>query len=237
VTRGFVAAAVLLASACSGSGGTAPPPRDKEPYGSSTGAIEVVKEGLCVTKGNAAIGTKITEPTVRAVVRGTAGDAAELTFVFHGDSDTVRELANGKPRRQLGLKLRAENGCNLLYVMWRLDPKPEIEVSIKHNPGMRTHKDCGAGGYTKVKPTSHEPPPDLELGAKHVLRAQIAGDELSAWIDDKLVWRGTLPESARELRGPAGMRSDNLAYDLVAFGAPAGDKNQPMPKCVAEEGD
>src|SRR5258706_12989587 len=191
-----IVVAVVAIAACSGSSQDR---IDKESYGSAPGALEAVKEGLCVTKGAAAIGTKITEPTVRAVARGTAGDAASLTFVFHGESDTLRELANGKPRRQLGLKLRALNGCNLVYVMWRLDPRPEIEVSIKVNPGMKTHKDCGAGGYTKVKPAKHVVPPDLELGAKHTLRASITNDELSAWIDDQPVWQGTLPATAREL--------------------------------------
>jgi hypothetical protein len=231
------ALAFALVAACSGS--SAPPQdrKDREPYGSASGAIEAVREGLCVTKGHGAIGTKITDPTVRAVARGTAGDAAALTFVFHGDSETTRELANGKPRRQVGLKLRAENGCNLLYVMWRLDPKPEIEVSLKRNPGAKTHKDCGAGGYTKIKPAKHEVPPELELGAKHTIKASITGSELSAWIDDQLVWQGTLPDEANELRGPAGLRSDNLAYDLVAFSGVLGDKNQPMPKCTSEDSD
>ena len=197
----------------------------------------IIKDALCVTKGAAAIGAKITEPTMRAGALGSSGDAASITFTFRGDTGSVRELASGQARRQLGLKLRAQNGCNLVYVMWRLDPKPKLDVSIKLNPGKQTHKDCGADGYTRLKPTKSAPVPDLEPGGTHTLRAEITGDELLAWIDDQLAWRGVLPETARSISGPAGLRSDNLMFDLVAFSAPAGVLKQPAPKCVAEESD
>jgi hypothetical protein len=199
--------------------------------------VAIKHDALCVTKGAAAIGGKVTEPTVRAVARGTSGDAAAMTFTFRGDSDKVRALASGQERRQLGLKLRAQNGCNLVYVMWRLDPKPKLDISIKYNPGKSTHKQCGADGYTKIKPTKSAPVPDLAAGGTHTLRAEIAGDELVAWIDDKLAWRGILPETARSLAGPAGLRSDNLAFDLVSFSAPVGDPKQTAAKCVAEDTD
>ena len=175
-------------------------------------------ESLCVTKGRIA-STRITEPTVRAVATTSTGDGAALTFLFRGDSARTRELANGDARRQIGLKLRAANGCNLVYVMWRLDPKPKVEVSVKWNPGMATHGECGADGYTKVKAQHAEGPPGLEVGSTHTLRAEIHGDELTAWIDDTVAWRGALPETARSLSGPAGLRSDNLALDVVEFRA------------------
>lgn len=195
-----------------------------------------VTDGLCVTKGAAALGRKVTEPTVRAVAIGSEGNIATLTFTFRGDSDKIRELASGQARRQLGLKLRAQNGCNLVYVMWRLDPKPMLEVSVKHNAGKRSHEECGANGYTKVKAEKSLPVPELGAGDTHVLRAEILGDELRATIDKKLVWRGTLPDSARALAGPSGFRSDNLTYDLVAFDARKGAA-QATAKCSAEHGD
>ena len=179
----------------------------------------IANDSLCVTKGRIA-SAKITEPTVRAVATSSTGDGAALTFVFRGDSARTRELANGDARRQLGLKLRAANGCNLVYVMWRLDPKPKLEVSVKVNPGMATHRECGADGYTKVKPAHAEAVPALETGGTHTLRAEIHGDELTAWIDDAVAWRGTLPDVARTLAGPSGLRSDNLAFDVVEFRAP-----------------
>jgi hypothetical protein len=162
----------------------------------------------------------VREPTVRAVSRGSSGDAVSMRFVFRGDSDKARRLASGQLRRQLGLKLRAANSCNVVYVMWRLDPRPAIEVSVKTNPGMRLHKECGAEGYTKIKPMTAAPM--LEAGARHTLAAEIIGDELIATIDGQLAWRGTLPPSARDIHGPAGFRSDNVAFDIEELSATPG---------------
>jgi hypothetical protein len=179
----------------------------------------VPTDNLCVTKGAAKLGGTVVEPTMRAVALGTTGDSAALEWIYQGDTPTTRELASGSARRQVGLKLRAQNGCNLIYVMWRLDPKPMIDVSVKLNPGMVTHAQCGAEGYTKVRATKSWPVPVLAQGDRHVLRAAISGDDLTAWVDEKVVWRGKLPEAARALAGPAGIRSDNLAFDLVSFSA------------------
>lgn len=179
-----------------------------------------ITDTLCVTKGTAKVGATVTEPTMRAIALGTRGDGAQLELVYRGDTEGTRALASGAARRQFGLKLRAQNSCNVVYVMWRLDPKPMLEVSIKVNPGKVTHAECGAEGYTKVRPTKSWPVPVLASGDRHVLRATIHGDDLTAWIDEQVAWRGTLPEVARTLVGPAGIRSDNLAFDLVSFSAP-----------------
>ncbi|CAN5921474.1 hypothetical protein BH11MYX3_BH11MYX3_09140 [soil metagenome] len=179
-----------------------------------------ITDALCVTKGTAKIGTTVNEPTMRAIALGSAGDGASLDWMYRGDTETTRDLASGTARRQVGLKLRAQDGCNLVYVMWRLDPKPMIEVSIKLNPGKSTHAECGADGYTKIKATKSWPVPVLASGDRHTLRAAISGDDLTAWVDEKVVWRGRLPAAARTLDGPAGIRSDNLAFDLIGFAAP-----------------
>ncbi|MEO8699123.1 MAG: hypothetical protein ABI867_03735 [Kofleriaceae bacterium] len=208
-------------------------------HSSSEAAPKVeIKDGLCITKGTVAIGARVTDPTMRAVKLGSSGDAATLSFVYRGDSETTRALASGKERRQLGIKLRAQNGCNVVYVMWRLDPKPMLDVSVKYNPGAVSHNDCGAGGYTKVKPDEETRVPVLAIGDKHVLRAAIEKGELRAYIDDKLAWRGVLPATASAMTGPAGMRSDNVTFDVVAFEAPPGNGGVPAStKCVAEEHD
>jgi hypothetical protein len=198
--------------------------------------LAAIGDELCATHGHAQIGAAITEPTVRAYARGTSGDAAELAIIFRGDTEQQRALASGGARRQLGVKLRAKDSCNVVYVMWRLDPTPKIEVSVKLNPGAKAHEDCGAEGYTKIKPTKSWAPPALEVGYSHALRAAIAGDELTAWIDDKVVWRGRWPAAARTLEGPAGLRSDNMAFDLVSFKAPTG-AGANAPACKREGAD
>jgi hypothetical protein len=191
---------------------------------------------ICVTKGDVT-DAAIRQPTVRAYARDSGGDAAQLTFTFNGDADRGRALANGELRRQMGLKLRAQNSCNVVYVMWRLDPRPMLEVSVKANPGKRTHKDCGADGYTKIKPATHRPLPSLDIGSTHTVRAEIVGDALSAWVDNVLVWTGTLPPEARVISGPAGMRSDNVKLDNLALFAPRSSGASEGPACKEHEHD
>ena len=183
----------------------------------------VEPDQLCPTRGQLApdkAGVRVDDATFRAVAPGSGGDAARVRFVYRGDTQQKALLASSQLRRQLGLKLRAVNGCNLVYVMWRLDPKPGLEVSVKRNPGGKTNEDCGNRGYTKIKPSRSAPVPMLEVGAAHTLQAEIVGDELIAWIDDKAVWRGKLDRRVRQFRGPAGLRSDNATFEIEEFSAP-----------------
>ena len=189
----------------------------------------ITHDALCVTKGEVT-DAAIREPTVRAFARGSTGDAAQLTFTFNGDAERARALANGELRRQMGLKLRAQDSCNVVYVMWRLDPRPMLEVSVKANPGKRTHEECGADGYTKIKPARSRALPGLDVGSTHTLRAEIVGDTLSAWVDNALVWSGALPPEARAITGPAGMRSDNVKLDGLALSAPRATAEGPACK-------
>ncbi len=177
---------------------------------------------LCVTRGELARADGMLEvrvPTMRAVASAGDGDAAALRFVYQGDTDEKALLASGQERHQLGLKLRAADSCNLVYVMWRISPKPGIEVQVKRNPDAHTHAECGTKGYIKLKAEHPVKLPTLAVGDTHTLRATITGDRLQAWIDDRVVWDGTLDPSVRDLRGPAGMRTDNV-HALVELAVP-----------------
>lgn len=189
---------------------------------------------LCVTKGALLPGGKIDTPTFRAVALGTSGDAVDLDFVFDGRSAEARALASGGMRQQIGIKLRAANGCNLVYVMWRLDRRQQLDVSAKINPGSRTHAQCGASGYTKLIPSYRAAVPDLVVGTRHLMQAQILGGELFAWVDGQLLWRSGLPQEAQDISGPAGIRSDNLAYRIVDLRAPVGQTGAEAPRCVMD---
>jgi hypothetical protein len=222
-----------------------PPREDNSALSRTLTAIDAPE--LCVTKGKVSDGVsagriasrRIDVPTFRAVAPGHAGDAAAMKVIVHGSSETSRALASGQERRQVGLKLRAQDGCNLVYVMWRLDPKPKLEVSVKRNPGQRTAKECGADGYTKVKPRRTNRLPALIDAAEHELRAEITGSALVATVDGEVVWEGTLPAFAAELDGPAGIRSDNLSLDLVSLAVETRDGGQGdiKPTCVTDESD
>ncbi len=155
---------------------------------------------------------------MRAVVPGSSGNYAALTFRYRGDSDTLSYLASGAVRRQIGLKLRAQDGCNLIYVMWRQD-MAVLEVQTKINPGLSTNEQCGTSGYTKLSPL--QPAlvlPQMVVGAVHNLAAGIVAGELWCQLDGVAAWRGLLPANALALQGPAGMRSDNVSFDVLGFG-------------------
>lgn len=223
---------LALVAGCSGSRTEAAPASDRAP---SIEVAPVTGDALCVTKGELTEGA-VAVPTMRGYARGGGGDAAQLTFTYKGESHDSRALANGDVRRQIGLKLRAQDSCNVIYVMWRLDPRPKIDVSIKINPMMSTHEECGASGYTKVRSRAKHYVPAFEFGTKHTLRAEIVGDDLYAWVDNRLVYQGRLPASARAISGPAGLRSDNVSFDLVELAAPSPSTSREAPACKREGG-
>src|SRR5262249_21498892 len=193
IKRAVIATLSLLGiGGCTAAGGAPAAAGTPAPAGPRKMAA-VAHSNLCVTKGSvsAADGLlRVATPTTRAVAPGAVGDSAGLRFTYHGQTDEVRPLASGQIRHQLGLKLRAADGCNLVYVMWRMEPKPFIEVSVKRNPGKHTHAECGANGYTKVKPARSKPVPGFDEGVSHTLEAAIDGDTLVAKVDGDVVWEG-----------------------------------------------
>ncbi len=162
----------------------------------------------------------------RAVAPGAGRGSAELDFRYLGPTEETSRLASGQVRRQLGLKLKAADGCNLLYVMWRIDPEPGIVVQVKRNPGARTSHDCGARGYHRLKAERSTPVPAVELGSSHRLRAALAADRLVVEVDGIVAWTGLLDADAMTLAGPVGLRTDNVRLDL-AFRAEPGSAASP----------
>jgi hypothetical protein len=142
----------------------------------------MVRASMCATRGvltEAFSHLSVTDPTFRAYAPSSVGDAASLSFVYQGPTAETKRLASNQLRRQVGLKLRAENGCNLVYVMWRIEPQPGLDISVKRNPGAKSGEECGNGGYTKVKARRTAKVPLLEPGEPHTLRADIIdGDDL-----------------------------------------------------------
>jgi len=149
-------------------------------------------------------------PKMRAQAQGKGGDEAELDFLYLGPTEEVAPLASGRMRRQLGLKLRARDSCNVLYVMWRIEPGPELVVSRKSNPGKHRHAECGSAGYENLRPRRRGRLPRLEEGARHVLRARLEGQVLRVWVDDAVVWEGKV--GPLDFDGPVGVRSDNVRF-------------------------
>jgi len=75
-----------------------------------------------------------------------------------------RGLGSGELRHQFGLKLRAQDACNLVYAMWRIEPESKLVVSVKTNPGEHSSAECGNRGYQNIKPRRSSPVPKPASG-------------------------------------------------------------------------
>ena len=176
------------------------------------------REKICVTNGIVSALSDgrlaVDSASSRAVVRGAAGDIAEIRFRYLGPSADSKPLASGELRRQIGLKLRAQDTCNLLYVMWHIEPDTKIAVSVKRNPAQHSHAECHAHGYTTFRPTAFVALPAIRSGESHALRAELRDRELTVFADGRLVWSGHIGETISEIDGPVGFRTDNARFEF-----------------------
>src|SRR5260370_36107324 len=93
--------------------------------------------------------------------------------------------------------------------MWNFGTQ-KIAVSVKLNPGQRTHEECLDHGYINdIKPRVKAAPPALRVDEPHSVSAELEDLELIVNADDAVVWRGTLPPVVAKFTGPVGIRSDN----------------------------
>jgi hypothetical protein len=184
------------------------------------------KSQLCVTEGVLESGSdgqlSVSAPKMRAVLAGLGRrQAVEARFVYLGRTAVTAPLSSGAVRRQFGLKLRAADGCNLIYAMWRFAPEPQLVVSVKSNPGQHSSRACGAAGYRNLTPHRQSPVEAPEIGHSHRLAAALEGEALQVLIDGKEVWEGEISHDVGIVDGPVGIRSDNVRLELKLFAAPA----------------
>jgi hypothetical protein len=181
---------------------------------------------LCVTEGSIATDANhfiVDSTKMRAYVNKWTSDALEARFTYLGGTTEESQLGSGEIRRQFGLKLHAQNACNLIYAMWRIEPESKVVVSVKKNPGQTMSSECGNHGYQNIKPQHASPPPIPRPGETHTLAADLHGNQLTVLIDRRPVWEGDLGPEARGLNGPLGIRSDNVRLSLdLAAGLPLG---------------
>lgn len=163
----------------------------------------------------------IDSPEVRATEQAAGAKGARLTFVYRGATREVSKLASGAVAHQIGLKLRAKNTCNLLYAMWKLEGETTVAVSVKRNPGMSTHQECGANGYINVQPTfrvTRDKFPDAGDGKPHTLEARLFKHDANSFefvvkADGAVAWEGSIDAALlNDIDGPAGFRTDNAAF-------------------------
>jgi hypothetical protein len=173
---------------------------------------------LCVTEGEIGNGPNdsliVDAEKMRAYVNTWTAQSIEAEFTFVGPTAKESALGSGEIRRQFGLKLRAQDACNLVYAMWRIEPESKVVVSIKRNPGQTRSSECGNRGYQNIKPRRASSVPALHPGDKHILRAEMDNDNLRVFVDNREVWQGSLGPDAETLSGPVGIRSDNARLQL-----------------------
>ena len=188
---------------------------------SGSGMRQISRGELCVTEGEIeAPGSgqlRVDDSKMRAYTALKTDPVAELRFTYLGPTQEVSKLGSGTVRQQLGLKLRAQDACNLVYVMWRISPESKLVASVKRNPGQRTSAECGNQGYRNIKPQRSIGVPTLSAGSSHLLRAELQQDNLRVFVDQTPVWQGPLGDDALSFNGPVGMRTDNVRLDFEFF--------------------
>jgi len=207
------------------------------PLESANGKLMRVARGkLCVTEGaieelaGGRLSVKV--PKMRAYVNEATPQILEADFTYLGSTGNEARLGSGELRRQFGLKLRAQDACNLVYAMWRIEPESKIVVSVKSNPGQHTSSQCGNRGYRNIKPRRSSAVPSLRSGAAHGLRAEMNGAEMKVFADGSLVWEGSVGPGALGFDGPVGIRSDNARLELeLRAGEPARAQAGRAPGC------
>jgi hypothetical protein len=196
-------------------------------------AFVMERGNLCVTEGaiekSARGRLMVNVPKMRAYVNAGTSQQAEVRFTYVGPTAEASRLGSGEMRRQFGLKMHAQDPCNLVYVIWRIDPESKLVVSVKRNPTGHTSAACGNRGYQNIKPRRSSAVPKLRPGDAHTLRAEMNGQDLRVLVDGDAVWQGNVGPEAVGLSGPVGIRSDNarLEFDLVTS-EPSGRPDHPV---------
>ena len=209
---------------------------------SNTSMTPVGAANLCVTEGKIADSgdnkLSVSVPKMRAFVSQPTLEEVEAHFTYLGPTKESSPLSSGELRRQFGLKLRAQDGCNLVYAMWRIEPKQELVVSVKSNPGMTASSECDAHGYHNIAPARSSAPPHVKQGGRYTLRAIMDGSKMRVYANNKLVWQGDLGAEALAFNGPVGVRTDNGRFNFELFAAePHGDQQGASAACHAGNGD
>jgi hypothetical protein len=87
----------------------------------STRWFSVPLRNLCVTEGaiEQASGNRLSVnvPKMRAFATVATTQDVEARFTYLGKTAGEEPLGSGEMRRQFGLKLRAQDACNLVYAM------------------------------------------------------------------------------------------------------------------------
>jgi hypothetical protein len=175
----------------------------------------------------------VNHPRVRGVRNGAWHPRARLQFRYQGPSDISIPSGSGLIFEQIGIQLRAQNTCNVLSIMWRIEPAERVVIKLKSNPGQSRHEECENSGYRTLATIPLGP---LQITAKdralHQLQAEVTLTEnccsCAAAADDRSVWSGELDfQLISAIDGPAGFRTDNGQFEFQHFVAESNAQDSP----------
>lgn len=194
----------------------------------------VSRANLCATEGKIDEAPRqrltVSVPKMRAYLNAVTPQVIEARFTYLGSTTNEARLGSGDLRRQFGLKRRAQDACNLVYVMWRIEPESKLVVSVKSNPGRHTSAECGNRGYGNVRPLRSTLVPVLHAGETHILRAEMNEAGIRVFADNSLVWEGSVGADARAFDRPVGIRSDNARLQMeLQAGEPSAARPEILP--------
>ena len=193
---------------------------------------------LCVTEGSIEEGPSqrlsVNATKMRAYVSRATSQNIAAQFTYLGPSAQVSKLGSGTTRIQFGLKLRAAYACNVVYAMWRFEPESRVVVSVKTNPDQHSSAECGNRGYRNIKPAHDWRVPTLRPGDRHMLRAEMNGQQLRVFVDGNAVWDGSVGPEAMRFDGPVGIRSDNARLEMELLAGPVPPSHGDPALCGSE---
>ncbi len=181
-------------------------------------ALDVTEGSISSTGPGGALHTADSAMRAEVLDGGRHARSARIWFRYLGESTTTVPLGSGLVRRQIGLKLRSADPCNLLYVMWHAYPDDAIQVQVKRNPGQSTSAECGNRGYTTITTIPLSSGNGLDDHSPHRLQVETRRNANGALTMAILHDGSPLPKLhvsaalSTGLRGPIGVRSDNGDY-------------------------
>ncbi len=196
---------------------------------------------VCVTNGEVARQSAdkfvVDTPSSRAVVKSSDDSFGAIEFEYLGPTTEDAPLASGRVVRQLGVKLRARDSCNVIYVMWNTAPESVVQISTKINPNKSTHAQCGVKGYKMLYESKPGDVAAIRVAEPRRLEAALKERILTVKIDGKDFWHGDVGTDAAKTSGYSGIRTDNVRvrFKWLTVAQAAADKtakpNAPKVNC------
>jgi hypothetical protein len=164
----------------------------------------------------------INDPSTRATLKTGIAQVACLQFRYLGPTSNRVASGSGTEFHQIGLKLRSKDPCNLIYVMWRIQPTQELVIQTKRNVNQSTSEGCHNQGYTTVARIPFQP---FLTGQLYEFMAWVQTDpggnsEVCCWVNWQEVLRAPIDSAfIQDVNGLRGIRSDNGQYNFRFFTA------------------